>query len=299
MLLPASIDQAIENNIESENIVEFPNWVGGRYSVWSGVSLSVALVIGIKRFKELLSGARDVDNHFLETPLQSNFCFIAAMMDHYYVNYWGAQSRGIFAYDYRLRSIVDYLQQLETESNGKDRQISGEEVDQKTASVVWGGVGTDVQHSVFQLLHQGTLLIPAEFILVRKAAHNHTDHHQALLANAIAQPAALLQGQTEAEVRSLFTEDELSDIEVKAKIFSGERPSTTILIDELTPSSLGSLLAFYEHRTFCNGVLTNINSFDQMGVELGKRLARSVEPILGEERMLRNVKRTLISRRNT
>lgn len=267
--------------IPSNNIVSFPTWVGGRYSVWSSVSLSAALVIGIEKFEEFLSGAAALDKHFYTQSPESNGCFLAAMLDHYYVNFLGVKSRAIFAYDFRLRSLVDYLQQLETESNGKDRQRDGDPVDQQTSPVVWGGVGTDVQHSVFQMLHQGTSLIPSEFILVRDPDHDLVEHHKELLANGLAQTAALLEGQDKAQIDSIHAQDDLTDLAKRAKIFSGDRPSTTILLDRLTPKALGALLAFYEHRTFCFGVFTNINSYDQMGVELGKRLATQVKPLLG------------------
>ena len=277
---PQSADQF---GIPKNNIVTFPTWVGGRYSVWSSVSLSAVLVLGIDKFKAFLAGAASIDQHFYQTPLQNNVCFIAAALDHYYGNFLQAKSRAIFAYDYRLRSLVDYLQQLETESNGKDRQRDGSKVDQMTSPVVWGGVGTDVQHSVFQMLHQGTSLIPAEFILVKTADHDLEEHHNELLANGLAQTAALLAGQTLDTVKQLNEGQGLPDITLKAKIFAGEKPSTTILLEQLTPHALGALLAFYEHRTFCGGVFANINSYDQMGVELGKRLAKQVKPLLEGE----------------
>lgn len=276
----ANPDNAQRWGIPESNIVGFPQWVGGRYSVWSSVSLSAALVLGLDKFKQFLNGAAKLDEHFYQTRLSDNICFIAAALDHYYGNFMGAESRAVFAYDYRLRSLVDYLQQLETESNGKDRQRDGEPVDQKTSPVVWGGVGTDVQHSVFQMLHQGTSLIPSEFILVTKPNHSLNDHHTELLANGLAQTAALLAGQTLEDVRAVHADENLPDAMLKAKIFAGERPSTTVLLEELTPQALGALLAFYEHRTFCGGVFANINSYDQMGVELGKRLAKKLKPML-------------------
>ncbi len=276
----ASPIKAAEYGIPSENVVSFPQWVGGRYSVWSSVSLSAALVMGIEKFEQFLQGAAQIDRHFYQTDVTSNVCFIAAMLDHYYGNFMDAKSRAIFAYDHRLRSLVDYLQQLETESNGKDRQRDGSPVDQETSPVVWGGVGTDVQHSVFQMLHQGTSLIPAEFILVKTPDHNLFDHHTELLANGLAQTAALLSGQDYQTVGRLHADEDLSDLTKRAKIFSGDRPSTTVLLEQLTPEALGALLAFYEHRTFCCGVLANINSYDQMGVELGKRLAKQLKPRL-------------------
>ncbi len=272
----ASPASALEFGVFEDQVIEFPNWVGGRYSVWSSVSISAALCMPENAFEEFLEGAAQMDKHFCDAPLPNNAPFLSACLDHFYTNYLGSQSRAIFAYDHRLRSLVPYLQQLETESNGKDRQITGEPVDQKTSAVIWGGVGTDVQHSVFQMMHQGTSLIPAEFILVAKADHQFAKHHSTLLANGVAQSAALLVGQDIADV--LKNEPNLAGNELvqKSKVFSGNKPSTTFLLERLTPKALGALLAFYEHRTFCFGVLVNVNSFDQMGVELGKRLANDV-----------------------
>ena len=284
----ANYQNAIDFGIDSQNIVTFPEWVGGRYSVWSSVSLSAVLVLGIKKFQEFLAGAAFLDKHFYQTDLKDNICFIAASLDHYYANFMQAGSRAIFAYDSRLGSLVDYLQQLETESNGKDRQIDGSNVDQKTSPVIWGGVGTDVQHSVFQMLHQGTSLIPAEFIIIKKPDHDLPEHHIELLANAIAQSAALLEGQDIETVKKIHVEDGLTEEVQNAKVFSGERPSCTLVLEQLSPYLLGILLAFYEHRTFCSGVINNINSFDQMGVELGKRLAKQVKPLLAEKSISTN-----------
>ena len=276
----ANESAAIAYGLNIENIVTFPNWVGGRYSVWSSVSLSAALLLGADKFDEFLSGAALMDQHFYQTPLETNVCFLAASLDHFYANYMNISSKAIFAYDYRFRSLVDYLQQLETESNGKDRHRDGSPTRCKTSMVVWGGIGTEVQHSVFQMLHQGTSLIPAEFILVARPDHDYADHHKELLANGIAQSAALLAGQDKETVERLHASDDLSELAMNAKVFSGDRPSTTILLNQLTPASLGALLAFYEHRVFFGGLLSDINSFDQMGVELGKRLANEVEPLI-------------------
>ncbi len=276
----ANPKQALAYGIAEQNVVTFPQWVGGRYSVWSSVSLSAALLLGKEKFDLFLQGAASIDQHFYTADLKQNVCFQAAALDHYYANFMGVRSKAIFAYDYRFRSLVDYLQQLETESNGKDRTAEGTPVEQKTSMVVWGGVGTDVQHSVFQMLHQGTSLIPAEFILVKTPSHDLVEHHNELLANGVAQTAALLAGQTLDEVEQRHAKENLSEIAKKAKIFSGDRPSLTILLEKLTPTVLGALLAFYEHRVFFGGVLTGINSFDQMGVELGKHLAKQVRPLI-------------------
>lgn len=287
----ANPTQAFDYGIAKANVVSFPNWVGGRYSVWSSVSLSVVLVIGLPAFKEFLRGAAKMDEHFYQAKLDQNLPFLTAVLDHYYVNYFAAGSRAIFAYDYRLRSLVGYLQQLETESNGKDRQHNGDAVDQFTAPVVWGGVGTDVQHSVFQMLHQGTSLIPSEFILIKNADHDLFEHHQELLANGLAQTAALLMGQDKETVKKLHADENLSEEAILAKQFSGDRPSITVLLDQLTPFALGQLLALYEHRTFCFGTFSNINSYDQMGVELGKRLAKTIKPMLQEDQSEQTKKR--------
>ena len=284
----ANTEKAINYGIKEENTVSFPQWVGGRYSVWSAVSLSASIVIGWDKFEKFLEGAADVDQHFYTQELDSNVCFLAAMMDHFYSNYMDVKSRAIFAYDYRLRSFIGYLQQLETESNGKDRQRNGDPCYQNTSPVVWGGIGTEVQHSVFQMLHQGTSLIPSEFIIIKSPGHDLVDHHRELLANALAQPAALLAGQDYEEVNRIYANEKLSEVTKNAKIFSGNRPSSTILLKKLTAYNLGALLAFYEHRAYCFGIFTNINSFDQMGVELGKRLAEQVKPLLVEEKELEN-----------
>lgn len=276
----ANPEQALSYGLPQANIVAFPEWVGGRYSVWSSVSLSAALLLGKDKFDKLLDGAAAMDRHFYSANLADNVCFQAAVLDHYYANFMGVGSKGIFAYDHRFRSLVSYLQQLETESNGKDRKADGNPVEQKTSMVVWGGVGTDVQHSVFQMLHQGTAMIPSEFILVKTPDHTMAEHHNELLANGVAQTAALLAGQDLAEVERLHGGEGLSSLTKKAKVFSGDRPSITILLERLTPTALGALLAFYEHRVFFGGVLTEINSYDQMGVELGKRLAKQVRPLI-------------------
>ena len=286
LAVTANPDNALKFGLNKDNIVGFPEWVGGRYSVWSAVSLSAVIAIGMDAFKEFLKGAAEMDEHFYQTPLDQNICFISAALDHYYSNFLGVRSRAIFPYDDRLRSLVYYLQQLETESNGKDRQRDGSPVDQTTSVVIWGGIGTDVQHSVFQMMHQGTSIIPAEFILIKKPNHEYDDHHSELLANGLAQTAALLSGQDLATVKKLNEDKEVSEITLKAKIFSGERPSTTILLDQLTAKNLGALLACYEHRTFCLGVFLNINSYDQMGVELGKRLAKTISPYLDDDNEL-------------
>jgi len=279
LAITASPDNALEFGIKEHNIATFPNWVGGRYSLWSSVSLSPFANLSLEELNAFLKGAEDMDTYFYATELESNVCFLSAVLDHFYGNFFGAQTRATFAYDFRLRSLVSYLQQLETESNGKDRLRNGEAVGHQTSPVVWGGVGTDVQHSVFQLLHQGTVFIPSEFILVAQPDHQLIDNHRQLLANAIAQTAALLKGQTLQDLSELEPDGTSAEV-LNAKLFSGDRPSSNIIMPKLNAYSLGALIAFYEHRTFSAGILYGINSFDQMGVELGKRLARQVGPHL-------------------
>lgn len=270
--------------IEETHILPFAQWVGGRYSLWSSVSLPAALAFGWETFSELLSGALEMDEHFRTAPLRENAPVIAALLDIWYGNFLNAESRAVFAYDERLRLLPSYLQQLETESSGKDRTGWGEPVGHATAPIVWGGAGTDCQHSVFQMLHQGTHLVPCEFVAVVEHDHDWDHHHRQLLANCLAQGAALMQGQTTAAARRGLLKDGASKEEAERlapyKTFSGNRPSSTILLDRLSPRALGALLAFYEHRTFTAGAIWGINTFDQMGVELGKRLATGIEGAL-------------------
>lgn len=263
--------------VAADKIFAFADWVGGRYSLWSSVGLPIALGLGWKAFESLLKGAADMDAHFRNTKWPHNAPMLAAALDVWYASFWQAQTRAVFAYDNRLHLLVPYLQQLEMESNGKAVTRSGGVVRYATSPVTWGGVGTDCQHAVFQLLHQGTHLIPAEFIAVLKPDHDLKGHHRLLLANCFAQSAALMQGRSKAEVKKMGVSD---DSIAAAKTFKGNRPSVTILMDKLKPRALGALLAFYEHRTFAAGCLWNINSFDQMGVELGKELAKGLGAVL-------------------
>lgn len=256
---------ACEYGIDESSVFAFAEWVGGRYSLWSTIGLPIALGLGVDVFDALLDGAADMDRHFKESAFAENAPMLAAAIDVFYGCFCGAQSRAVFAYDSRLNLLVPYLQQLEMESNGKAVDMQGKPVSYPTGAIVWGGVGTDAQHAVFQLLHQGTHLIPSEFIAVIKPDHHFARHHQQLLANCFGQTTALMQGQKSDE---------------PAKAFEGNRPSMVTLLDQLTPRTLGALLAFYEHRTFAVGRLLNINSFDQMGVELGKQLAKSLTAIL-------------------
>jgi glucose-6-phosphate isomerase len=253
---------ALDAGIDETRILQFGEGVGGRYSLWSAVGVSFALALGWDAFEELLEGAAEMDRHFRFTDGAANLPLLAAFTDRLYVEDRGCQTRAVFAYDERLRLLPFYLQQLEMESNGKSVTTAGKPVGHPTAPVTWGGTGTDAQHAVFQLLHQGTVLVPVEFVAVRESEDRQDpEHHRMLLLNAFAQGAALMQGRT-------------SDDPQRA--YPGNRPSTTILLDRLDPRTLGALIAFYEHRTFANAVLLGINPFDQFGVELGKQIARQL-----------------------
>jgi glucose-6-phosphate isomerase len=243
-------------------VLQFGEGVGGRYSLWSSVGLTSALALGWEAFEELLEGAAEMDRHFRFAGAAENIPLIAAFADRLYVERFGCQTRGVFAYDERLRLLPSYLQQLEMESNGKSVTIQGEPVAHPSAPVTWGGTGTDAQHAVFQLLHQGTVLAPVEFVAVTQGEDSlGEEHRRLLLLNAFAQGAALMQGRASDDPQ---------------RSFAGNRPSTTILLARLDPRALGALIAFYEHRTFANAVLLGINPFDQFGVELGKQIARKL-----------------------
>ena len=257
----AAPDAALEAGIDESRILQFSEGVGGRYSLWSSVSVSAALALGWDSFEELLEGAAEMDRHFRYSEHNDNFPLIAAFADQLYTQKLGCQTRGVFPYDERLRLLVTYLQQLEMESNGKSVTASAKNVGRATAPVVWGGVGTDAQHAVFQLLHQGTVVVPVEFLAVAEDETSLPGHHRQLLLNAFAQGAALMRG---------------SRSEDPHRNYAGNRPSSTILLDRLDARTLGALLAFYEHRTFANAVLLGINPFDQFGVELGKTIAREL-----------------------
>ena len=261
--LTASPDRAVDFGIDETRILPFSETVGGRYSLWSSIGFPAALALGWDAFEELLEGASAMDRHFRTEPLERNAPMLAAFADLYYANVRGAETRAVFAYDERLRLLPSYLQQLEMESNGKSVTRDGQPVGMATAPITWGGVGTDAQHAVFQLLHQGTHLVPVEFVAAVEPGHTLAfEHHRQLLINCFAQGAALMAGK--------HADD-------PARSYPGDRPSTTLLLDRIDPRTLGALLAFYEHRTFVNAVLLGINPFDQFGVELGKSIAKSID----------------------
>ena len=261
--ITAAPERAVDFGIDETRILPFAESVGGRYSLWSAIGFPAALALGFSAFEELLDGASEVDEHVRTAPAEKNLPLIAALSDRLYADRLGAETRAIFAYDERLRLLPSYLQQLVMESNGKAVTINGAALERPSSAILWGGTGTDAQHAVFQLLHQGTHLAPVEFVAVAEADDEQDPaHHRELLLNAFAQGAALMSGRASDD---------------PARNYPGDRPSTTILLQRLDARTLGALLAFYEHRTFCEAVLLGINPFDQFGVELGKDIARAID----------------------
>jgi glucose-6-phosphate isomerase len=271
-----------EFGIDTANMFRFWDWVGGRYSLWSAIGLSIALYIGFERFSELLAGANAMDEHFQNAPLEANMPVILAMLGIWYNNFFGANSQAIIPYDQYLHRFPAFLQQLDMESNGKRVDRSGRETDYATGPVIWGEPGTNAQHAFFQLLHQGTGIIPVDFIVSLKNQNPIGEHHNMLVANCFAQSEALMRGKSEAEARCELESAGCTGTDLEMllphKVFPGNRPTNTIVLDELNPFNLGSLIALYEHKVFIQGVVWNINSFDQWGVELGKQLAKTILP---------------------
>lgn len=270
--------------IDTANMFEFWDWVGGRYSLWSAIGLSIALAIGWKNFESLLAGAQAMDSHFVDAPLEQNMPVLLGLIGLWYHNFWGAETCAILPYDQRLVLLPPFLQQLDMESNGKGVTRDNRPVNYSTGPIVWGAAGTNGQHAFFELLHQGTRLIPADFLI---AAENSTplgDQHEWLIANCLAQTEALLVGKTKAAAHAELIAQGMSRGKANAlaphKVFSGNRPSNTLLYRRLDPHTLGMLIALYEHKVFVQGAIWNINSFDQWGVELGKQLAPPIREAL-------------------
>lgn len=276
----SNIAAATEFGISEENILPMWDWVGGRYSLWSAIGLPIALSIGISDFKELLSGAYGMDLHFRESPFAHNIPVILGLLGVWYGHFWGAKSLAILPYDFYLRNITDHLQQLDMESNGKSVRQDGQPVSVGTGPVIWGGVGCNGQHAYHQLLHQGTQFIPADFIVPVSSHHPVADHHQWLYANCLSQSQALMRGKTLAEAEAELRAKGLSEQEVQRlaphKVIPGNRPSNTIVMENMTPRRLGALIAMYEHKVYVQSVIWGINAFDQWGVELGKELGQAV-----------------------
>ena len=263
--------------ISSDHMFEFWDWVGGRFSLWSAIGLPIALTLGFESFEELLAGAHAMDLHFQDTPFEKNVPVLMALLSIWNINVLGLRSEGVFPYCQDLKRFPAYLQQLNMESNGKRVTNQGQKVSHNTGPIVWGEVGTNGQHAFFQLLHQGSQVVPADFIGFACSSYNYPEHQRKLLGNMLAQAEAMAFGKNYNQVAKELTCEGLSTEEVAKlapyKVMPGNRPSTTVLCDELTPYNLGALIAMYEHKTFVQGIIWDINSFDQWGVELGKKLA--------------------------
>jgi glucose-6-phosphate isomerase len=262
----------------------FWDWVGGRYSLWSAIGLSIALTIGYENFEELLKGGNETDNHFRQNAFNKNIPVLMGLISTWYINFFGAVTEAILPYDQYMHRFAAYFQQGNMESNGKSVDRNGEEVSYETGPIIWGEPGTNGQHAFYQLIHQGTLLIPCDFIAPAQSHNAIGDHHQKLLSNFFAQTEALMNGKDEDEVETELekngkTEEEIAKL-TPFKMFSGNRPTNSILIKKITPYTLGQLIALYEHKIFTQGVIWNIFSFDQWGVELGKQLANKILPEL-------------------
>ncbi|EJO93364.1 glucose-6-phosphate isomerase [Ectopseudomonas hydrolytica] len=271
---------AIEFGIGEENIFPMWDWVGGRYSLWSAIGLPIALAIGVSNFKELLAGAYAMDEHFTQAPLAENMPVLMALLGVWYTNFWGAQSHAILPYDHYLRNFTKHLQQLDMESNGKSVRQDGTPLDIATGPIIWGGVGCNGQHAYHQLLHQGRLLVPADFIVPVNSYNPLSDHHQWLFANCLSQAQALMQGKTREEAEAELRAKGLSEDEVQRlaphKVIPGNRPSNILVMNRIAPFNLGALVALYEHKVFVQSAIWGINAFDQWGVELGKEMGKEV-----------------------
>ena len=275
-----NLEKISEFGIADENVFPMWDWVGGRFSLWSAVGLSIAISVGYDHFEELLDGAHEMDVHFKETAFNKNIPVVLAMISVWYNNFYGAETEAIIPYTQYLHRFSAYLQQGIMESNGKSVDRAGNRVGHQTGTIIWGEPGTNSQHAFFQLIHQGTKLIPTDFIGYKESLHGDVDHHNKLMANFFAQTEALMNGKTSKEVRKELENQKLSADEIETllpfKVFEGNKPTNTILVHKLTPKSLGALIALYEHKIFVQGVVWNIFSFDQWGVELGKQLAKNI-----------------------
>ncbi len=267
--------------IAEENMFRFWGWVGGRYSLWSAIGLPMACVLGFDNFVELLEGAHTMDKHFRETPFRQNIPVMLALIGLWYTNFFGAASEAVLPYDQYLHALPAYLQQLNMESNGKSVNRAGEPVNYATGPIIWGEPGTNGQHSFYQLIHQGTQLIPCDFIAPVRSHNPLGNHHQLLLSNFFAQTEALMKGKTReevvAELEAAGKTDEASQATIPFKVFEGNKPSNSIMFKQLTPRIMGMLVAMYEHKVFVQGVIWDVYSYDQWGVELGKKLAESIQ----------------------
>jgi glucose-6-phosphate isomerase len=275
-----NIQKVTEFGINPDNIFPMWDWVGGRFSLWSAVGLSISLAVGFEHFDELLAGANDMDNHFKNESFDKNIPVILALLTIWYNNFFGAESEALIPYTQYLQKLAPYLQQGIMESNGKSVGRDGKPVNYQTGTIIWGEPGTNSQHAFFQLIHQGTKLIPTDFIGFVKPLYGNEDHHNKLMSNFFAQTEALLNGKNVSQVKAEFEKQNITGAKaaylLPFKVFTGNKPTNTILIEKLTPKSLGSLIALYEHKIFVQGIIWNIFSYDQWGVELGKQLANSI-----------------------
>jgi glucose-6-phosphate isomerase len=282
--------EVVKFGIDKKNMFEFWDWVGGRYSLWSAIGLSIALTIGYKNFEELLAGAYETDQHLKTTSLEKNIPVLMALIGIWYNNFFGAETEAILPYDQYMHRFAAYFQQGNMESNGKYVDRNGEEVEYKTGPIIWGEPGTNGQHAFYQLIHQGTRMIPCDFIAPAQSHNPIGDHHQKLMSNFFAQTEALMNGKTEEEVSKELEKAGLSNEAISKllpyKVFTGNKPTNSFLIKKITPFTLGQLIALYEHKIFVQGIIWNIYSFDQWGVELGKQLANKILPELKDDQII-------------
>lgn len=290
--LSTNAKEVAKFGIDTANMFEFWDWVGGRYSLWSAIGLTIALYLGMDRFELLLQGGYEMDQHFRNTPLEQNMPVIMALIGIWYNNFFGAQTYAILPYDQTLSRFTAYFQQGDMESNGKFVDREGRRTDYSTGPIIWGEPGTNGQHAFYQLIHQGTKMIPCDFLMPIETHFPIGDHHEILFSNFLAQTQALMQGKTaeeaRAELEAIGVEGEELELLLLHKVFRGNRPTNSILFDKLDPKTLGSLIALYEHKIFVQGIIWNINSFDQWGVELGKQLAQAILPQLADDTPVSN-----------
>ena len=289
LAVTANVTEATGFGIASDNIFPMWDWVGGRYSLWSAIGLPIALALGMAHFRALLDGAHAMDCHFRDQPAERNLPVVMAMLSIWYNNFWGAESHAVLPYDEYLKHLPEHLQQLDMESNGKQVSQYGQYVDYETGPVLWGGVGANGQHAYHQLIHQGTRLIPADFIIPLQSHHAVAHHHATLFANCLSQARAMMAGKSRAEAEQEMAESGLDEATAKAlaphKEIPGNKPCNILMMDTLSPDSLGALIALYEHRTFVQSVIWDLDCFDQWGVELGKQIGNEILPrLLGEEK---------------
>ncbi len=288
--ITSNAEAAKSFGIDSDHILNMWDWVGGRYSLWSTVGFPLALQIGMQNFRSLLTGAYAMDKHFQTAPLDQNLPIIMGLLGIWYINFLNLPHHAVLPYDHRLRSLPAYLQQLDMESNGKSITRDGKRANYNTGPIIFGDAGTNGQHSFHQLLHQGSPIVPCDFIAFSQAEHEHRNHHDILLANMLAQSQAMMMGRSRKETIELLASQNITGKMVKDlsphMTFPGNRPSNTIMCESLTPTTLGALLSLYEHKVFVQGIIWNINSFDQMGVELGKTLTNKILPVLQSDKEL-------------